>query len=269
MLDVPTRHRPLRHLSTAAVVVDVLASLGACAFGVYELAAPERGNLGLGFAFIGGGIFGLVVGILLICQVVLIQKFVNYMYRVYDVLLEASDVMRRLQEQTHTIAENSSLSEWAKRVVYREKDYEYLRDTIHGAIVRQDWQSAEHLIRDMATELGYHDEASHLREKLDKARKATIEERIAAALARFELLCDQRKWDQAREECARLKALFPDWTSIANLPNELEERRKDVKRKLLRDYDEAVRNQDIDRAHRLLFALDQYLIPEEAEALKE
>lgn len=267
MVGFPSRHGNVRYLATAALVCGLIATLGACGYGIFEWTA--RGNVSVGLAFLAGGIVASLIGVLLYCQVLLIYKFVNYAYRAYDALLETSDLLRRGEEHSRMIAENSSLSEWAKRVVYREKDYEFLRDTIQGAIIRQDWESAEHLIREMDTEFGYHDEAAHLREKLEQARSATTSERVAAALARFDSLCSQHKWDQARAESQRLQELFAGDGKIASLPQEIEHRRQEVKQKLLKDYDQAVRSEDVDRAHRLLFALDQYLVAKEAEALKE
>ncbi len=267
MVDGLTRHQQVRHLATAALVVDVFVFSGACGYGVFQLIVADDAARGL--AFVGAGLAGLLFGVLLYCLVLLVHKFVNYAFRAYDALLEATELLRRQEEHGRTIAENSSLSEWAKRIVYREKDYEFLRDTIQAAIVRQDWEAAQHLINDVDTQFGYHDEAAHWREKLEQARQATTQERVAAALARFELLCDQMKWGQARDECERLRALFPAEERILALPRELEQRRQDVKRKLLRQYDHALRTQDVDHAHRLLYALDEYIVPQEAEALKE
>jgi len=266
MAGVPPRHQNLRRVATATLIVDLIGSVGAIVYGVFELAA--HGNVPVGTGFIAAGLAGGLFGTLVYCHVLLIHRVVNYAYRAYETLLDAADVLRRQEEHTRTIAENSMLSEWTKRVVYREKDYEFLRDTIHGAIIRQDWEAAEHLIRDVDTEFGYHDEAGRLREELDQARHATTEERVAAALARVDALCGRQKWDQARGECERLRALFPEDAHIAALPREIELRRQEFKHKLLVEYDQAVRSQDVDRAHRLLFALDQHLMPKEAEALK-
>jgi hypothetical protein len=267
MTGFPTRHDELRHLATAALVVVAVATVATAAYGCYEWSAA--GNRAAGIGFVAGSIAGLLIGVLLYCQVLLVHKLVNYSYRNYDTLLETAELLRRQEEHGRTIAENSSQSEWAKRVVYREKDYEFLRDTIQSAVVRQDWEAAQHLIRDMEKEFGYHDEAAHLREELELARRSTTEERIAAALARFDLLSGQQKWQQALVECERLRVLFPGENRIANLPRELERRRQDHKQELLHEYEQAVRSQDVEKAHRLLFALDQYLLPKEAEPLKE
>lgn len=263
----PTRVDRLRLIAGSALGVAVVACGAAAGYGIYEWVVD--GNRATGLGFLGVGLAGLLIGILLYCQVLLVHKFVNYAYRAYDALLEASDLMRRQAEHVRTIAENSSLSEWAKRIVYREKDFEFLRDTIQGAIVRQDWEAAEHLIHDVEAEFGYREEAAALRGTLDQARKATTEERIAAARSRVDSLCDQRKWQQARAECERLAALFPGYPAIVELPHQIESRRQEFKHQLIKEYDLAVRNQDVDRAHRLLFALDQELVPEEAEPLKE
>jgi hypothetical protein len=265
MTGIPERHETLRTVATVALTIDVAGSLAACVYGFIRL----PGDPGTGLAFLIGGAAGLLFGVLLYCQVLLIHKFVNYAYRAYDALLDATGILRRQEEHARTIAENSNLSEWAKRIVHREKDFEYLRDSIQGAIVRQDWEAAEHLIRDVETVFGYHDAAARFREQLDKARRATNEERISAFLTRFDKLCDEQKWEQARRECERLKALFPDDARIVALVGEVEVRRQEYKHKLLADYDEAVAHEDVDRAHRLLYELDKYLTPKEAEAIKQ
>jgi hypothetical protein len=265
MTGVPERHEKLRIVARAALIVDLIGSVATGGYGLSLL--HDRPDAGLGF--LAGGATGVVLGLLLYCQFVLIHKIVNYAYRGYDALLDAAGVLRRQEEYTHTIAENSNLSEWAKRIVHREKDFEFLRDSIQGAIVRQDWEAAEHLIRDVDTVFGYHDAAARFLEQLEQARKATSEERVAAALARFDKLCDDEKWEQARRECERLKTLFVGDPRIASLADEIEARRQEHKHKLLADYDEAVRNADVDRAHGLLFALDKYLTPKEADAIKQ
>lgn len=267
MTATPTPHGQLRTLATTMLLIIIVAALGCWGYGVYALAAGQ--GLALGLGFLAVGVLAILFGVLLQCQVLLLQKFVSYSYRAYEVMLAAAELQRRQEEHTRIIAENSNLSDWAKRVVYREKDYEYLRDSIHGAIVRQDWEGAEHLIDDLETEFGYRDEAAHLREQLQVARKATTDERVSAAVARFDKLCEAHKWAQARAECERLRSLYPDNTRISALFDEIERRREEVKQQLLKDYEGAVRNEDIERAHRLLFALDQYLVPQEAESLKE
>ncbi|MBU0638924.1 MAG: hypothetical protein KKB50_08675 [Planctomycetes bacterium] len=260
------RFQALSRVAVLALCLDVLVCLAACAYAGYSWGT---GDLPRALAFGLGGLVALLAGALLYAQFILLRKFVSNSYRTYDAVLDAGELLRQQGTRVRTMAENSTLSDWAKRIVYREKDYEFLRDTIHGAVVRQDWAAAEHLIKDIDEEFGYHEEAQRLREELTKARQATLEEKIAAAIERFELLCAACKWEQARRETRRLQALFADDARIAGLPNELELRRRQHKRQLLKEYDEAVQTHEVDRAHDLLLELDAYLAPNEAAALKE
>ncbi|MFH1748163.1 MAG: hypothetical protein ABIG44_14095 [Planctomycetota bacterium] len=266
MPTIPPRFIAQRGFGKAALAADVLASVSLVIYGIIELATREHA---WGVAPLAVGLITLALGILVYAHMSLTHKAVNNSYRSYDTLLDISEMLRRQSDYIRRIADNSSLSEWAKRIVYREKDYEYLRDTIQGAMVRQDWVIAERLIQDMDDEFGLHEEAATLRHELAKARQATAEEKIATALKRFEALCSAQKWDQAHQDSTRLLALFPEDPRIAELPRVLEQRRQQFKRKLLREYDDAVRTQNVDVAHRLLFELDHYLAPNEAAALKE
>lgn len=266
MSGLPFRFRALRAGATVALTIDVLAGVALVGYSIY---LTVQGQAPAGVALGAGAVLAVVLGLLVYCAILLLLKSASNSYRMYDSLLEIAEVMRRVAENTRTVADNSTLSEWAKRVIYREKDYEYLRDTIQGAIVREDWESAAHLIDDLERDLGYKSEADRLRAEVEKARLATVDEKINAALERFELLCAGRKWEQAAHETQRLHILFPHEPRITNLSQELELRRQSYKRHLLRDYEDAVRVHDVDTAHKLLFQLDRYLSPQEAATLKE
>lgn len=266
MSDIPYQFRSLRGFSITALTIDLVGSAGGLAYAVY---AGFLGQTTLSLALAMTALLAIVVGILFYCQNVLLLKSVSNSYRSYDALLDMNDLLRKHGEYGRMVADNSALSDWAKRVIYREKDYEFLRDTIQGAIVREDWETADHLVQDLEKELGFRAEAERLRDEIDRARQATVEEKINAALARFESLCGGHKWEQAQREIARLHTLFSEEPRIVNLPSELELRRQEYKRKLLRDYEQSVAVHDVDAAHRLLFELDRYLSSQEAAALKE
>lgn len=266
MSTIPPRFRALRIFARSALGLAIVSFGYMAACGIYAWSA--KGHV-WGGALLAGALAGLGLTVVLYAHVILTHRAASNSYRAYDALLDIAELLRRQGGYTRTIAENSSLSEWAKRIVYREKDYEYLHDTIQGAIVRQDMVAAERLIQELDEEFGLHEEAARLREELASARQATTEEKVAAALKRVYALCEARKWDQARRESERLQAMFPSEARIAGLPHELDLRRQQYKRSLLKEYDEAVRLQDVDRAHRLLFELDQYLAPSEAAAMQE
>lgn len=228
-----------------------------------------QGEMRMGLLLAGGSALAGSLGGLLYILTSLTCKLAGTIYRGYDAELDLLDHARRHSEHLRTISENSSLSDWAKQVAYREKDFEFLHDTIHGAIVRQDWQSAEHLITALERDLGYHDAAERLRAEVAKARSATLDEQLQAMQTRVERLCAARKWTQAAAEAERLARLLPGQDRIAQLGAQIETRRRMYKNELLRDYDQSIRSHDVDRAHQLLLELDLYLSPNEAAALKE
>lgn len=266
MPNAPSRFAALRRIAAFTLALAVLTAAALLGFGIYFARA---GELVGGIALAGGGVVALTFGILSYCQLVLTQKFEGNTYRLYDAILDANETLRRQTDLIHTIAENASMSDWVKAVVHHEKDHEFLRDTIHGSIVRQDWQAAEHLIQSLDEQLGYRDEAVELREEIKRARDATLEEKIERAIQRFDKLCEVRKWEQAARETARLQKLFPQSDRIGGLVSELELRRNEYKRNLLKQYDLAARNNDVEKAHKLLVELDHYLAPNEAAALKD
>ncbi len=266
MPTIPPRFRGVRVFSKTALVLSIVAAVVLIAYGLFML---MRDDQLWGLAPFAAGLVVLAMAIVLEAQLTLTHKLVNDANRTYGGLVDLLELLRRQVEYTHTIAENSSLSDWAKRVVYREKDREYLHDTISSAIVRQDWNGAEQFIHDLEHELGLREEAAKLRQEVETARRSSTEERIGAALRRVESLCEQFKWEQARQETERLKALFPGEARIADLSREIELRRQQVKRGLLKEYDEAVRTQNVDKAHELLLKLDRYLSPDEVAVLKE
>lgn len=268
MASSPSHHPGLKAIATAALIVNLLTALALIAYGAY-LWGFNPASLAGPLAFAAGGIAAGSLGALLYAVASALIKASANSFRSYQALLDVSDLMRRQVDYARATAETSAMSDWAKRIVYREKDYEFLRDTIQGAFVRQDWDMAEHLIRELDEQFGYAEEAGGLRDELTRRRRSTIDEQIAAALERFDTLCTAQKWSQAARESERLRKLYPDDQRIAGLPQELELRRNQHKRQLLREYENAVRHGEVETAHQLLFELDHYLNPNEAAALKE
>lgn len=266
MSQGPLRFPVQRRLAQAVLILAIVLSVLALTAAVL---VHLKGDSALALAMFFGGMLTLPLATLIYCQISLLHKIANTQMRQYEAALDLSELARWQMEYARTVADNSSLSDWVKRIVYREKDFDFVRDSVEGAIVRQDWETAEHLIRELGEELGYPDEAKRLREQVTKARASTVDERVAVALKRFEQLCEAHKWEQALREAERLQTLFPNVSSIRALPSAIEQRRAEFKRALLKRYDEAVRGHRLDEAHDLLVELDQYLAPTEAAALKE
>lgn len=257
-----------RRQAFAGLVVAVVFGLALGMVAANEL-LKSPANHGLGVLLLALAGVAVVFGVCSYAQAALLGKLVSTTVRSYDATLELLETARRTSEHTHAAAENSGLSDAAKRVIYREKDYEYLRDTILAAIARQDWEGAEHLIHDLGHEFGYLEEASRLRDQLESARRLTTEESVAAAIARVDQLCDEERWTQAVRESQRMLGQFRGEPRILQLSARIDVRRREFKKRLLGEYDVALRTHDLDTAHRLLVHLDQYLEASEADSLKE
>jgi tetratricopeptide (TPR) repeat protein len=170
---------------------------------------------------------------------------------------------------TRELVELARMSEQAKSLLYRDRELEAFRETIHTDIIRQDYASAEILIDALEQRYGRPDEAAELREQIEESRNASLSEKIDAAISRVNDLIVRRNWSQALREAERIAKLFPDNTKVAALPDRIENARSTHKRELLQKYGEAVRKNDIDRSIDLLRELDGYLTPQEAAALEE
>ena len=170
---------------------------------------------------------------------------------------------------TRELSDLAALSDQAKSLLFRHREIEALRETIHEDLIRQDYQTAEALVESMADRSGYADEAARLRQEIEAARKATVEEKIDAAVERIHKIVSSRDWARAVRESQRIGRIFPDNAKVAALPEQIEAARTRHKRSLLREYGEAVRRNDVERGIELLKELDLYLTPQEAAALEE
>lgn len=163
----------------------------------------------------------------------------------------------------------SNLSDEAKGLIYYERELEALRETVNAMLLKQDYKSAEAIVERMEKRLGLVDEAARIRGDIDNARKASVDDRIQAAAKRVTALLGRQQWAQAKREAERLLALFPDNSQIQSLPKQIQTSWTAYKGKLLKDYGEAVRINDVERSIELLKELDKYLTPQEGAALAE
>lgn len=168
-----------------------------------------------------------------------------------------------------TVASVASLSDKAKSTIYRERELEALRETIHHHLMLQDYDAASALIGSMDRDFGYAEEARRLREEVTASRKATMDEKVDASLRRFQEILDRHDWARAAREAERMMRLMPNNPRIAQLPATIDAARIGHKRQLLEAYGEAIRKNDVDRSIELLRQLDLYLTPPEAAALQE
>lgn len=175
------------------------------------------------------------------------------------------DIARSARKQV----ELTALSDQSKSLLFRDREIEAFRETIHEDLMRQDYRSAQALIDTIENRLGYVEEAARLRAEVEASQKATLQEKIDQAISRVKKTLEQKDWPRALREAKRLVRLFPHNNEIAALPGQVEAARVGHKRDLLESYGDAVRKNDVDRGIEMLKELDTYLTPQEAAALEE
>lgn len=229
------------------------------------------------------GPFTLVGGLLALLGLIVSAGVAIVLYGVVRLLMAtedaASSTARRLSrletlaydqaESLKKLVDLSSLSDQGKSLVYRDREIEAVREAFHADLMRQDYDSAESLIEGVEKKFGYADEANRLRQMMADSQKATLEEKIDAAIGRIQQYIDRHDWERAQRESHRIIRLFPKNPKVAALGERIESARADHKRGLLQAYAEAVRKNDVDRSIAMLRELDLYLTPQEAAALEE
>lgn len=188
---------------------------------------------------------------------------------VAGLLVRIESLLENQGQDIQSLAGMASLSDQAKSLIYYEKEIDALNESVHAMILKQDYKSAEALISRMESRIGMVEEVASLRGEIDSIRKATLEEKIEAAVKRIETILGRFQWAQAKRETNRLIALFPTNPQITVLPQKIIDARNARKQKLLREYSDACRVNDVERSIELLKALDKYLTPQEGSALAE
>ena len=227
--------------------------------------------------FFVGVVLGVLVGVLVLSAWVVacygvVRVLLSGESGVASIAARLSNIETLLENQVgslHKLVELAPLSNQAKSLIFREREVEAMRETLHGELMRQNYAAAEALIDEFEKRLGYGEEAARLRQEAEATRKATLEEKIDAAVRRIQGIIDRRDWARALREAQRILRLFPDNPKVASLPERIEAARAKHKRELLQEYGEAVRKNDVDRGVALLNELDRYLTPQEGAALEE
>jgi hypothetical protein len=184
-------------------------------------------------------------------------------------LERVESVLSDQAETTRHLVELASLSEQAKSLIFRDRELDRMIEQVHADLMKQDYDAAEVFIDRIETGFGYKSEAARLREEVTAYRQKTQDERIDAAVARFQEILDRHDWDHARREANRAMAMYPSDSRIAGLTERIQKAYAAHKGQLLQAYGEATRKNDIDRGIEILRQLDSYLTPQEAAALEE
>ncbi|QNN24574.1 hypothetical protein HED60_20625 [Planctomycetales bacterium ZRK34] len=177
-----------------------------------------------------------------------------------------------IQEQNRllkSINDRMLISDQAKRIAFRQKDRDALREAIIEDLRQEDYDAAMALVNEMADEYGYREEAEQFRQQIIDVQAKKREVMIQKAVARIDELCERKDWDLAKHEVSRLQRLYPDYPTIDELPQRVAKAVNKHKLDIERQFLEAAERDDVDAAMELIKEMDKYLTPEEAAPFLE
>ena len=268
MADQPApKNSPLPLLALVVTIVGLLAGVLLCALGIYSLVRSEQ-YVQAGMLIAGG--LMLAVGTLFLYAISdTLFRTEAHALRVRHVVDELITIARHIEPMVQTITTNSQISDAARSIANREIERETLRQAIREEMFGGDLEAAQYLINEMERRFGYKQEAKGLHDELDQVREMSIEEKINEAVSHIHRMMEQYRWTRASHEIQRLMKLFPQHQRINALPAEMTRLREARKQELLKEWKVAVDRAEVDRGVTILTELDQYLTPQEAQALQE
>ncbi len=263
MFSRPIRFSRLRLLASVVTVLTIVGGMVLVVLGIARISDPQ------GVWLIAAGAALAFLFVFAMSLVLLLIKVESNTARQYS---ELRDMQETLADHSHRLAEiteNVRISDVAKHITHREEEGNALRKAIYDEVRREEWDVAFHLIEQMKTQFGYHEEAARIEEEVVTARTDTMRTKMAEASARIEGLLGAHEWAQAEREIERLHNALPDERRVARLAEELKQRRQQRKEELLTAWNEALRRNDLDGGINILKELDAHLTREEARELED
>jgi hypothetical protein len=188
------------------------------------------------------------------------------------VLPQVESLSERLADMAtllDSINDRLLVSDMAKRIAYRGKDRQVLRDAIRDDLNKGDFDAAMVMVNQMSETYGYREEAEEFRQQIMKLREADISTELARAVRHVDELTTQEAWEQAFAEVARIQRMYPEAPRAAELPQRVRQAFENRKHELERAFLRAAERDDVDQAMDLLRRLDHYLTEQEAEPFRE
>lgn len=177
--------------------------------------------------------------------------------------------MQGLAKSVDRLVEHGSLSDEARRVLYRRHDRDLLRQAIQEDIAAEDWDAAMVLVKELAERFGYRSDAEEFRARIEQARFDTVQRKVNEAISQLDALISGRRWDQAAVEAARIGRLYPDSPRVEGLRHRVEQARMLYKTDLERRFLRSAEEDRIEDAMEMLKELDAYLTEDEAGPYRE
>ena len=217
---------------------------------------------------------GLIVATVIVGLIAATMFLVGVVWWGAQLALNAREAGRPNTDGTTTdllrsVNDRLLISDQAKRIAYRQRDRDALRDAIVEDIRQEEYEAALVLVEEMAETFGYREEAEQYRRQIDDAQAQRRQHLINDAIARVDEICATHDWDRATHEANRVSRSYPDVAGVANLHDRISAAREAHKAELERAFLEASEHDDVDRALTLMREMDRYLTPAEAEPYRE
>ena len=183
--------------------------------------------------------------------------------------LELLAGIRQVEKAVKRVSDLAALSDDARRVLNRANERALLCRAIEEDIRRHDWEAAQVLATELATQFGYAQDAERFRMQIDMARAEGMDAEVAEAVSQLDRLIVERRWDKAFSEARRIAEAYPAAQRVRTLSDRVTRARQQYKQELERRFLLAAQAERVDEAMDLLRELDAYLTEQEAEPFRE
>ena len=256
----------LQGLKTAIGILGVVAVIAGCALIVTTWVDPVAADR---IALAAAGVVCMLAGLMLMVGVNVIIKVESNTYRLHSQVLDLQESFDRHGELLAKIVENTAISDVAKSLTNRHREWEAMQAAIRADVRAERWEAALHLIDGIEQRFGSSEQTANLRREVVDQRTDVMRRRFEQAARSIEELINQCAWERAEHEIDRLHHALPDEPRVEMLRQRLGEHRAARKAALLAQWRDAVSREDVDESIRILGDLDAYLTRDEAKALED
>jgi hypothetical protein len=264
MADFEPRLISFRVLGMVIMIAGFAFAL-VCLIGLIQT-SDARGFWGIAFAV---SILGGIIGTAFYGLVRLLLAVEANTHHTTETLGRIVRHLDHVNEGIDALNENILLSEDAKAIAFRTKDLQALRQALEEEIAGRNWEAALYLADQMEKRFGYRHDAEQYRQHIQIIRERQKQDDLAQALGRFEDLLTAFDWEAAGNQIAQIQGSFSDAPEASGLGDRLAEARAARKKGLLREWDQVVQRNEVDRGIEILRELDKYLTKSEVAAFEE
>jgi hypothetical protein len=199
----------------------------------------------------------------------LLYQLVNILTLNQQYFEKLNDSLTASKELLEQVNRDIKLSDTVKSIVYRDMNYQHLRTSVMEKLHKPDFKATYAMIEDIARSAEYKTLAEELKMIADNYQDATEQGRTSQIEKYIDELLDQYQWASANIQIETFIRQYSDLDKGRALKQKLIEKKEQRKRRLLADWDEAVKREDTDGSIMVLKELDLYLTPSEGLALQE